>query len=87
MCNTESRLIIAFLYFFYKTELFITAINLSDEMKNGACCVLFCFFLSRVFLALEMSPESPEEGLKSCKVFSFFFLFRKATEKADDIKC
>ena len=51
-------------------------VNLSGVMKNGVCCV-FLFFISRVFLALEMAPQAPKKGFISCKVFLFsFFSFK-----------
>lgn len=53
-------------------------VNLSGVMKNGVCCV-FLFFISRVFLALEMAPQAPKEGFISCKVFLFSFFSFKTT--------
>lgn len=53
-------------------------VNLSGVMKNGVCCV-FLFFISRVFLALEMAPQAPKKGFISCKVFLFSFFSFKTT--------
>ena len=45
-----------------------------EEGRRLCVCL---FFISRVFLALEMAPQAPKKGFISCKVFLFsFFSFK-----------